>query len=108
MTINVEQLDLVELSNLSKEITKTIASKRNSFVKELTSELLLRAESVGISKDEIIAELTGARVSKRGVAGEAKYKSLTDSDKTWTGRGRKPQWVVDFLAEGGNLEDLAI
>ena len=27
-------------------------------------------------------------------------------EQTWTGRGRKPQWVVDALAKGKSLKDL--
>ena len=26
----------------------------------------------------------------------------------WTGKGRKPQWVLDFLAQGGTLDELKI
>jgi len=26
----------------------------------------------------------------------------------WTGKGRKPQWVIDFLAQGGTLDELKI
>ena len=26
----------------------------------------------------------------------------------WTGKGRKPQWVLDFLSKGGSLDDLKI
>jgi DNA-binding protein H-NS len=27
---------------------------------------------------------------------------------TWTGRGKKPKWVVDALAGGRNIDDLLI
>ena len=26
----------------------------------------------------------------------------------WTGKGRKPQWVLDHLAKGGTIDDLRI
>lgn len=29
-------------------------------------------------------------------------------DKTWSGRGRQPLWVLAYLNDGGRLEDLAI
>ena len=34
---------------------------------------------------------------------------ITDNnEETWTGRGRKPTWLVDALASGRKLEDFAI
>ena len=26
----------------------------------------------------------------------------------WTGKGRKPQWVLDFLAQGGTMDELKV
>lgn len=30
------------------------------------------------------------------------------NENTWTGRGLKPKWVVQYLEAGGKLEDLAV
>ena len=38
----------------------------------------------------------------------AKYANPTDPVQTWTGRGRKPAWVNDFLTSGKTLDDLMI
>jgi len=38
----------------------------------------------------------------------AKYVHPDDSSKTWTGRGRHPAWVAEFLSQGGNFESLLI
>ena len=37
-----------------------------------------------------------------------KYANPADTSQTWTGRGRKPQWVQAALDAGKSLEDLAI
>lgn len=34
-----------------------------------------------------------------------KYKKGTE---TWSGRGRQPKWVVEFVNGGGKLEDIAV
>ena len=31
-----------------------------------------------------------------------------DSSQTWSGRGRKPQWVHDAIANGATLDTLKI
>lgn len=38
----------------------------------------------------------------------AKFAHPTDPELTWSGRGRKPVWVVQALAEGKTLDDLLI
>jgi DNA-binding protein H-NS len=35
-----------------------------------------------------------------------KYKH-PDSDKAWTGRGKQPQWVRDYVATHGSVDSLA-
>lgn len=37
-----------------------------------------------------------------------KYRHPTNKTLTWTGRGNKPIWVVDYLDEGGDLDTLLI
>lgn len=37
---------------------------------------------------------------------KSRYQHPDLPDLTWSGRGRKPQWVVQWLVEGGELSDL--
>lgn len=37
---------------------------------------------------------------------DAKYRNPDNPDQTWGGRGRRPQWVNDALANGRALADL--
>ncbi|MBF0140586.1 MAG: H-NS histone family protein [Magnetococcales bacterium] len=38
----------------------------------------------------------------------AKYQNPADPKQTWSGRGRKPGWVLSHLGAGGQLEALEI
>lgn len=38
----------------------------------------------------------------------AKYRHPQQANLTWTGRGLKPRWVVEWLAAKGTLEQLVI
>lgn len=40
--------------------------------------------------------------------GEPKYRSSIDPNLTWSGKGRKPEWVITFIANGGKLEEWLI
>jgi DNA-binding protein H-NS len=45
---------------------------------------------------------------KARTAVKAKYRSPTDPSQTWTGRGRKPKWVQEWIDGGNELENLLI
>ena len=36
-----------------------------------------------------------------------KYRHPDDPALTWSGRGKRPLWVVEYLATGKSLDDLA-
>lgn len=39
---------------------------------------------------------------------ESKYQNPDAPEQQWSGRGRKPAWVVAYLEKGKNLEDLRV
>jgi DNA-binding protein H-NS len=43
---------------------------------------------------------------KRRAAAPQKYSNPENRDQTWSGRGRKPLWVVAALRAGKTLDDL--
>ena len=47
-----------------------------------------------------------AKAAKRGVARPAKFRD--ESGNVWGGRGPRPQWLRDALANGKKLEDFAV
>lgn len=46
----------------------------------------------------------------RGQVNPPKYYNPENPDQTWSGRGKRPAWVVDYLATNldGKLDDLLI
>jgi hypothetical protein len=46
-------------------------------------------------------------VGKRTASG-AKYRNPKDTSQTWTGRGRKPNWLVEALGQGAKLESFEV
>ena len=57
------------------------------------------AEKAGFS----LNDLFGKRGPKKG-SGQAKYRNPKDTSQTWTGRGRKPNWLVDAVKKGAKIE----
>lgn len=40
--------------------------------------------------------------------GTPRYQDPQNPLSTWSGRGRKPQWLIDYLEEGRVLEEFLI
>ncbi|NUO73154.1 MAG: H-NS histone family protein [Frateuria sp.] len=67
----------------------------------------LTAEDLGLSVSSSGRTRAPRRSSSAKAATPAKYRG--PNGETWSGgRGRKPQWVVEALANGRKLEDFEI
>ena len=40
--------------------------------------------------------------------GEAKCRNPKDTSQTWTGRGRKPNWLIEAVKKGAKVETFTI
>lgn len=66
--------------------------------------------SVGFaSVEEFIGESKTRKTrSDKGVTFPPKYRDPSNPKKTWSGKGRKPNFVIKHLDGGGDLDDLLI
>ncbi len=102
--MDIDSLSLSELKALRGKVDRAIATYEERKKKEALAELDDMARKMGYSLAELLA-LTGKKTRK---AVAAKYANPENAAETWTGRGRKPRWVVAALESGKSLEDLEI
>ncbi|MCC5956220.1 MAG: H-NS histone family protein [Natronohydrobacter sp.] len=102
--IDLNEMSIDELKKLQKDVTKAIDSFEDRALKAARVEMEAIARQHGFTVDQVLAKAPAT--GRKTVA--AKYANPADKSQTWTGRGRKPRWVVDALAGGKTLEDLAI
>ena len=103
MAIDLEKMSAEELRALiadAQKALKTIDSRRKAEAKRAAEKA---AKEYGFSLDEILTA-GGTKGSK----GAPRYANPADPSQTWTGRGRKPNWVNDALAKGMSIDDLAL
>ena len=112
---DISKLNVSELEDLIKACESQIESRKKTKKKEL-------AKSEGLDVTEILEEPGAGTRKRRGrKAGKKKasrkktrrkvapkYRNPGNSRETWTGRGRKPRWVVAALESGKKMQDLAI
>ena len=102
MNIDLESLSREDLQTLIKDAQKALKSvdaRRKAEAKRAAEKA---AKEFGYSLEEVLGAGT------KGSKGVPKYANPEDPSQTWTGRGRKPNWVVSALKSGKTLEDMAI
>ncbi|MEO5335206.1 MAG: H-NS histone family protein, partial [Magnetococcus sp. YQC-5] len=74
------------------------------------SQKPLRAQSAGIKAVEtLVPDRKGERSrSNQNAGGPLKYQDPLFPEQTWSGRGRRPKWVLDHLKAGGDMEELEV
>ena len=99
----IEKLSYIELVKLQERVEEAIAEKRAADAQATKEQLRQMAEKAGFD----IRELYGKRGSPKST-GAVKYRNPKDTSQTWTGRGRKPNWLVDAVKKGAKLGSFAI
>ena len=107
--IDLENMPLPELRTLRAQIEAEIR-RRGSATQRLIKRVQKLAADQGLSLNELLTVAGSAdeapTVSRSGTA--FKYRNPVNPAQVWTGHGRKPGWVIDYLANGGTLDKLAI
>lgn len=86
----LEKMSLKELLALEAKIATAIDEKRVSERAEMRSKMEDMARASGFS----VSELFGGKRAK-GSKAAPKYRNPKDPSQTWTGRGRRPNWMVE-------------
>jgi len=102
--IDLNDLSLADLKKLQKDVGKAIDNFADRERKAALAELDALARERGFTLAQLMEDV-GAKPRKTVAP---KYANPMDPSDTWTGRGRKPRWVVAALDAGKTLDDLAI
>lgn len=95
------EMDLNELKEIDAVVGDLIDQKKRVAAVAMTDQVKALVEKSGFSFDELFGK--GARPKA-----VAKYRNPANPAETYTGQGRKPNWLVKALEGGANIEDFAI
>lgn len=105
---NLEDLSLDELRELRTQVDRAITGFKERKRKQAIAAAEEAVRAHGFSS---LADVTRARRgSGKGSrsASVARYAHPEDPSLTWSGRGRRPRWINEYLDSGKSLEDLAV
>ncbi|GIT91271.1 trans-acting regulatory protein hvrA [Jannaschia pagri] len=101
--MNLEDMSREELTKLQKDVAAALKSFDERRMKEAQVKLESMAAEMGFS----LADFAGAKKAKSAGL-PPKFVHPENPAKTWSGRGRQPQWFKDAIAAGKTEADLAI
>ncbi|WP_148717144.1 H-NS histone family protein [Chitinolyticbacter meiyuanensis] len=104
--MDLSNLSLPEMYQLQKDLSAEIEQRKVSDKKNLIAELQNLAAAKGFSLQDVLGGALSTKAAKS--TGIAQFRNPADASQTWTGRGRKPQWVQDWLQAGKPLDGLRI
>jgi len=87
----------------------------------MTTPKLIDLDPLTINELEQLAKRVGQEIARKRAAGRQwleqhgnrivetdapKYQNPNNAAQTWSGKGNRPRWVEEVLAQGRRLEDL--
>ena len=92
-----------KIAELQKQAEELAIQQKPGVIEEIKAKI----KRYGITARELgFGDKTPGKPNPMaGVTIPIKYRQ---GDNVWTGRGKQPKFIVDFIASGGNLDDLLV
>lgn len=103
--MDLSKLSVAELHTLQDKIKQTLKEREQTERTQAREQILAIAQKAGISLKDLIGTAK-PRSGKGSVA--VRYRHPSDASLQWTGRGRQPKWVQEWVASGQSLDALRV
>lgn len=118
--MDLNTMSLADLRRLQSRINGEIQRRNDTTRRNFLKKMKKMAAEDGLSLSEVIGDIAQAESreqpaprKRRGKGAEkksgklpVKYHHPENPGVGWSGHGRRPQWVIDWLAQGKPLEAL--
>jgi len=103
--MDLSNMSVGDLRNLQEQIKQEMKKREVQDLQKAREQILAIAQSVGVPLKDLIA--TNARGAKTGSVA-VRYRHPDNSSQQWTGRGRQPKWVKEWVEGGKSIDDLRV
>ncbi|ELX10744.1 H-NS histone family [Janthinobacterium sp. HH01] len=104
--MDLSNMSSADLRNLQEKVKHELKQRESQDLAKAREQILAIAQSVGVP----LKDLVGGAGSARGKTGSVapRYRNPADASQLWTGRGRQPKWVKDWLESGKDIAGLKV
>lgn len=103
--MDLSNMPVGELRKLQEQIKQQIKKREQQDLSQAREQILAIAQSVGIPLKDLVG---GSAVRAKTGRVAVRYRHPEDGEQQWTGRGRQPKWVKDWLANGKSIDLLRV
>ena len=100
--MNLSNMNLADLRDLEEKTRREIKKREAEELVRAREEILSIAQKLGVPLKEILGAQGKVKSSKTTI----QYRHPENADLHWSGRGRKPGWVKQWVDAGQPLDAL--
>ncbi|ALK98846.1 histidinol phosphate phosphatase [Massilia sp. WF1] len=107
--MDLSNMSLGDLRNLQEQIKQEMKQREQQEVQKAREQIMAIAQSVGVPlKDLIAAGGRGVKATGKSGSVAVRFRNPDDESQQWTGRGRQPKWVKEWVEGGKSLDKLRV
>lgn len=99
---SIHELSFAELKAFHHHVGEVLAAKEHQARLDFKRDFVDKMQELGITLDDLKPEKPKKERKNRETV--IKYRDPDNTDNTWSGRGRPPQWLQEKLDQGLALE----
>lgn len=105
----LSHLSLGDLRDLKEQVKTEMKNREAEEIQKARDQILAIAQSVGVPLETLFAK-GGKGSNKRASSGPVavRFQHPEDQSLKWTGRGRQPKWVKEWVDGGKSIVALRV
>ena len=109
--MDLSKLSVGDLRALQDQVTKQLKIAAEKDISKAREEIHAIAQRAGISLQEL---LNGSKKPSKDKSAKAtgkvavQFRNPAHAEQQWTGRGRQPKWVKEWLDAGKHIDALRL
>ena len=104
--MDLSTLTVIQLRDLQQQIPAELKRREAQEKVNILNEVRAFAKARGYALEELVSKEAKVKVASGKV--KVKYRHPENASLEWTGRGRQPKWVAEWVAKGGQMEALTV
>lgn len=102
--VDLSNFSVAELRDLKAQVGEQIKTREKDEIANVQKQILALAQSVGMTVEQIMS-LKNGQPKKAAKPVAVRYRHPEQPELQWTGRGRQPRWITEYLEKPGNKLD---
>lgn len=102
--MNVSTMTMLELRDLQEKVQQEISQRERQDLSKAREQIMAIAQQAGIPLKQLILDGLHPRTGKVAV----RFRNPDNAAEQWTGRGRQPLWVKNWVVSGKSIDLLRV